>query len=316
MNPSVAILLATLNTLEDAILAIFLQKHHPIVNQKCIELWSLPDNIVQVANHYTIFSYIAQKIKKPEVFIQKMKEVSNESIEEIRDRLELIDGRLIDYTSKPQHISGQVIGRIWQFREVTQYYQVEQQFLKKIEQLENENNDLKEHSLVDALTKIGNRRQLTLSLTQEWQRMSREKSNLSLLLCDLDYFQIYNHIYGKKTGDNCLQQIAVLISLICRRPGDLVTRYGADKFALLLPNTHEAGAVYVAHTIRKQLQVLRLEHAGSKISNFLTISIGICSTIPSLENLPDTLLVSADRALLQAKEEGRNNIIYQPLTLN
>ncbi|WP_204103725.1 MULTISPECIES: diguanylate cyclase [Spirulina sp. CCY15215] len=161
----------------------------------------------------------------------------------------------------------------------------------------------------DGLTQIANRRCFDETLEREWRRMVREEEPLSLILCDIDHFKLYNDTYGHPAGDSCLQKVAAAIAGVAQRPGDLVARYGGEEFALILPNTPSYGAVTVAKSIRKSLKKLQIVHGKSRSGQYVTISVGIASLIPTTRSTAEGLLQSADRALYQAKKEGRDRII-------
>ena len=162
---------------------------------------------------------------------------------------------------------------------------------------------------VDSLTQIPNRRCFDQYLNQEWIRLTREQASISLLMCDVDYFKSYNDTYGHQAGDRCLKIVAQAIKNTTKRPADLVARYGGEEFAVILPNTNLFGAVKIAEEILLEVFNLQIPHAGSDISQVVTISIGVVSQVPVRENSPETLVYRADRALYQAKTEGRNRLV-------
>jgi two-component system, cell cycle response regulator len=168
------------------------------------------------------------------------------------------------------------------------------------------NKELQRLATLDGLTQLYNRRCFNEALEREWHRLQRRQAFLSLILCDIDYFKLYNDYYGHVAGDNCLKQIANAIASTCKRPGDLVARYGGEEFAVLLPDTNIEGAIYVAQQIRQQITKLAIPHAASEVSNCVTLSMGIASLIPTLEFVQEKLIVTADRSLYKAKEQGRN----------
>lgn len=178
-------------------------------------------------------------------------------------------------------------------------------------QLEIANQKLQQLAVTDELTGIANRRQFDSVLEQEWQRLTREQVSLSLILCDIDFFKLYNDCYGHLAGDACLQQVARAIASALQRPADLAARYGGEEFAAILPYTDRAGAVCAAEKIRERIEKLQLSHPCSPISQYVTLSLGIASTVPSRNGSPRTLVQSADRALYQAKAAGRNCIFTE-----
>lgn len=180
---------------------------------------------------------------------------------------------------------------------------------KLSQQLEQANQELQQLVSLDSLTQLANRRRFDEYLDQEWRRMTRDEIPLSLILCDIDFFKPYNDTYGHQAGDHCLQQIARAISLAAKRPADLVARYGGEEFGVILPNTDNQGALQVAEEIRVKVRALRITHANSQVSRYVTLSFGVASTIPSNEFTLEALIAAADRMLYQAKTEGRDRIL-------
>lgn len=175
-------------------------------------------------------------------------------------------------------------------------------------QLEEANQVLQHLAISDSLTRVANRRRFDEYLDQAWRQMARESIPLSLVLCDIDFFKIYNDTYGHQAGDVCLRQVAQAISQTVRRPTDLVARYGGEEFAVILPDTETEGAAQVAEKIRAEVKALEITHAHSQISQYITLSLGVGSTIPGHASSPATLVAAADQALYQAKAEGRDSV--------
>lgn len=161
---------------------------------------------------------------------------------------------------------------------------------------------------LDGLTQIANRRRFDEHLIQQWKQMKREKACIALILCDIDHFKKYNDLYGHPTGDACLKQVAQAMDKAVMRPIDLVARYGGEEFAVILPKTDEQGAVIVAQRIQSAITQLHIPHARSDTHPFVTLSVGVSSTIPDKNHSWSDLVDAADRALYQSKEEGRNQI--------
>ncbi len=173
------------------------------------------------------------------------------------------------------------------------------------------NQQLVEIANFDSLTKVANRRMFEEYMNREWRRMAREKAPIALILCDVDYFKRYNDTYGHPAGDKCLQAVANVIKAEVKRPADLVARYGGEEFVVVLPLTDAQGGFHVAELIRQQLLDVKLVNSGSQISEFVTMSLGVASTIPVTGSSWEKLIKIADEALYQAKEEGRNRTIMQ-----
>jgi diguanylate cyclase (GGDEF)-like protein len=169
-----------------------------------------------------------------------------------------------------------------------------------------------EKARIDGLTQIANRRRFDEYLLQEWRRHIRMQQPLSLLICDVDHFKVFNDSYGHPAGDECLKSVAKAINQ-CFREGDLVARYGGEEFAMVLPQTTRAGAVQVAERVRAAVAAALLPHAASPVCNRVTVSIGVACTTPQPKGPPDarTLIEEADRQLYLAKHRGRDQVSYQ-----
>ncbi|MGL5806440.1 MAG: diguanylate cyclase domain-containing protein [Xenococcaceae cyanobacterium] len=195
-------------------------------------------------------------------------------------------------------------GFIVNFRDITETKQMELE-------LQQVNLELQKQANIDSLTKIANRRRFDEYLSQEWSRCAGEQKPLSLILCDVDFFKLYNDNYGHQAGDLCLTQVAGAMNLVVKRPTDLLTRYGGEEFAIILPFTNSEGGVKVAETIRTSIKQLKIPHAFSQVSDYVTISLGIATIIPQVNLATESLIVTADRALYEAKRLGRDRAIYK-----
>jgi diguanylate cyclase (GGDEF)-like protein len=169
---------------------------------------------------------------------------------------------------------------------------------------------------IDPVTQLFNRSYFYEQFVQEWRRLAREQEALSVVLCSIDYFRQYNSLYGHLAGDKCLHQVADAIRRTLKRPADLVARFGDEEFMLLLPKTDAGGAIHVARAIQLDLQNLGLVHGQSAISNHITLSIGVASTIPTLDSTPDVLVTASENAIAEAKEQGRDRIILKAYELS
>jgi two-component system cell cycle response regulator len=175
--------------------------------------------------------------------------------------------------------------------------------------LQKVNSELQRLATLDSLTQVANRHRFDRYLDSEWRRLQRDKAHLALILCDVDRFKAYNDTYGHLAGDDCLIRVAQAMTRTCQRPADLVTRYGGEEFAIILPNTDCAGARQVAQQLQQEVQRLQIPHRASGIGDFLTLSMGIACVIPQADISPQELIGKADRALYQAKAKGRDRIV-------
>lgn len=172
-----------------------------------------------------------------------------------------------------------------------------------------ENHELQELVKIDSLTHIANRRRFDEHLTVEWNRMKREQRPLSLIMGDIDFFKLYNDKYGHQMGDACLHGIAQAMQRIIKRPGDLLARYGGEEFAVILPDTTAEGAVYIAKNLLAEVRQLKISHEKSTVSEYVTLSLGVSTIIPQNELSLESLVETADKALYEAKTQGRNRVV-------
>ena len=192
------------------------------------------------------------------------------------------------------------------FRDITERKQTEAAIQKA-------NQELQRLAITDGLTQVANRRQFDEYLHSQWQKLVRENATLSLIVCDIDYFKLYNDNYGHQAGDECLRVVAKAISRAVKRPADLVARYGGEEFAVILPHTDELGAIAVAENIAEEVQKSKILHSESTVSEYVTLSIGIASTNPSSEYTPEVLFSVADKGLYEAKKQGKNRAVAKKL---
>jgi diguanylate cyclase (GGDEF)-like protein len=162
---------------------------------------------------------------------------------------------------------------------------------------------------VDKLTQVANRAYFDRYLLEIWQQQSFNNQDLSLILCDIDYFKYYNDTYGHPEGDLCLQKVANAMATAVRKT-DLVARYGGEEFVIILPSTDGETALKIAERIRTNVQNLQIAHKASQASMYVSISCGIATTTPNQKDLlPEGLIKKADIALYDAKDRGRNNVV-------
>lgn len=164
-------------------------------------------------------------------------------------------------------------------------------------------------SATDGLTGIANRRYFDKRLKSEVSRAFRDRTQLSVVISDIDYFKQFNDVYGHGKGDDCLKEFARILESYCRRGGDLAARIGGEEFALLLPTTEHGAAMKLAEQARAAFDDAAIEHSGSKVKGNTTASFGVSTMMPESLEAGEMLLRRADRALYRAKDKGRNCVI-------
>ena len=181
-------------------------------------------------------------------------------------------------------------------------------FLRESQQnLAHANIELQKLAALDGLTGIANRRRFDEALSTEYARGQREKKPLSLVMCDIDQFKVYNDSFGHLAGDLCLKKVAAVLTEHLKRPADLAVRYGGEEFAILLPETDLAGALVVANACRAHLETLALDNPAAA-HTIVTLSLGVASVVPSPDSNAEQLVARADKALYAAKTGGRNRV--------
>ncbi|MBC3954500.1 response regulator [Pseudomonas triticifolii] len=160
----------------------------------------------------------------------------------------------------------------------------------------------------DGLTGLSNRRHFDEYLELEWRRATRDQTQLSLLMIDVDYFKAYNDSFGHLEGDEALRQVAKAIRNSCSRPSDLPARYGGEEFAMVLPNTSPGGARLIAEKLRQSVVGMNIPHIAPAEGAHLTVSIGVATVGPQVGLNSRQLILDADKGLYAAKNNGRNQV--------
>jgi diguanylate cyclase (GGDEF)-like protein len=207
------------------------------------------------------------------------------------------DGIMIDVSltmSPIKNASGKITGASAIYHDIRERKQTEE-LLRRL-------------STLDSLTGISNRRAFDISLDEEWKRAQRGGYKISMMMIDVDRFKRYNDAYGHIRGDECLRQIAQTLRQDAQRPGDLVARYGGEEFVVIFPMQEDHQAIRFSEKMCKDIEALKIPHEKSDISDYVTVSIGVASMIPTQDISQVDLIKSADVALYKAKNAGRNGV--------
>ena len=180
--------------------------------------------------------------------------------------------------------------------------------------LHDSNVDLTDKVNYDALTGIYNRRYMEETITMQIKTLSRSGAQFSLLMLDIDYFKKYNDTYGHSEGDICLKTVAAIIAeSVNRRPDDFVARYGGEEFTVIMPNTDENGARYIAEKILGDIREKNIAHKANEAASCVTVSIGGTTGSVNHRQKSDDYIRRADEALYCSKNNGRNQYTFKPL---
>lgn len=239
------------------------------------------------------------------------------ALDETFDKLKAFQVGGVDYITKPFQLE-EVVARLETHLTIQRQKKQLQDEIAKRKQteliLQEANRKLELMANLDGLTQIANRRCFDSHLNREWQRHQREQNPLALILIDIDYFKRYNDSYGHQGGDDCLIRVAKAIAQVPKRSTDLTARYGGEEFVVVLCNTDKEGALKIAAEIQTAIANLAIAHQSSDVHNYVTLSMGIVSLIPTIEKSVETLIAFADQSLYVAKEQGRNRAIAYVVT--
>jgi diguanylate cyclase (GGDEF)-like protein len=181
--------------------------------------------------------------------------------------------------------------------------------------LKKQASELQELANKDGLTGVFSRRYFDYQARVEINRHARQCSPLSLVLIDVDHFKSYNDHYGHLKGDWCLKTIAQTLQSNSRRPGEFVARYGGEEFVAILPNTNYREAEKYGRWICERVRSLALPHENSPMGRYISISAGLITITPDPTTMLDTLITEADKALYQAKHNGRDQFVQGNISI-
>ncbi|WP_070966435.1 GGDEF domain-containing response regulator [Vibrio sonorensis] len=177
---------------------------------------------------------------------------------------------------------------------------------QKTAELAKVNKELEKLASEDGLTQVSNRRYSDARLAEMIAVHGRHGLPLTVILLDVDNFKPFNDNYGHIKGDQCLIAVAQALTQLFTRSGELVGRYGGEEFVVLLGHTDVKQAETEAKRITQALATLNFPHEYSPTASHVTVSQGIACIIPKGRELPDDFYTIADKALYQAKHQGKN----------
>jgi len=170
-------------------------------------------------------------------------------------------------------------------------------------------------SQLDGLTGVANRRAFDATLQRYWYAQARRGQPLTVVMVDIDHFKAFNDGLGHYAGDECLKQVAEGLLRCVQRGQDLFARFGGEEFACLLPDTAGTGATEVASRMVEEVRALEIAHPSSPVDAVVTVSVGVCTCVPTAEGDPVSVVDSADKALYAAKRAGRGRFVVRALAL-
>ena len=280
-------LTATLDSTADGILVIDVEGRITDFNRRFSDIWGLPEEAVSRQDDVGGLRICLEQLIRPQDFVSRIEDLDLNPESEFFDLLEFKDGRVIERFARSQIVDGDIVGRVYSFRDVTD---------RKV--LEDE---LAYRAFHDSLTRLANKALFQDRLEHALTRMVRQDSHLAVLFLDLDDFKTVNDSLGHGEGDQLLRRVATTLVEILQ-PSDTAARLGGDEFAVLLEDvpSREAAEELAQRILESLRQPVRL---GSKTLSG-ACSIGIAFDEDGITS--EQLLRNADIAMYQAKKRGKD----------
>ncbi len=298
LEKSLSLQKTTLETTADGILLVDSKGCISGYNHKFVQMWGIPQSLIKSGNYTQVLEFATNQLKDKEEYLTYTSRLETYPGAEIYDWIEFKDGRTFERYSQPQYIGGEIVGRVWSFRDISERFQAE----AKIRHQANH----------DLLTNLPNKMQFCGRLLESLIKANLSNNKVAVCFLDLDRFKTINETLGHKTGDKLLQSVAQRLNR-CLSSRDTIARWGGDEFTLLLSEIGtEQDAARIADKILNALKPAFL------IDNHLlhiSASIGI-AVYPNHANDGETLIKNAHAALNHAKLQGRSDYQIYNSTIN
>ncbi|WP_339376312.1 sensor domain-containing phosphodiesterase [Calothrix sp. NIES-2098] len=298
LEKSLSLQCATLESTADGILVVDSQGNIAGFNQKFLQMWRIPEQLIASGNYRTALRLAMKQLEAPRQYLTTIRELHLNPDLQIYDAIAFKDGRVFERYSQPQSIGGNIVGRVWSFRDVTAHKLAEAKICHQ--------------ALHDLLTNLPNRVLFNERLSQALARAQKSGSKLAVCFLDLDRFKTINDTLSHAIGDKLLQSVAQRLRQ-CLRDGDTIARWGGDEFTLLLPDIKDTKEV-----TQIQERILAAFKPVFNIENYqlhISPSIGI-ALYPLHGQDAETLIKHADAAIYIVKSQGRNNYQFYHSAIN
>ena len=282
-----SVLAATLESTADGILVVDCDGRITSWNTRFAEMWGVSVEVLESRDDSRALASVLEQLCDPAAFVAKVQGLYEEPEAHSHDLLEFRDGRVIERDSLPQRIDGEVVGRVWSFRDVTEHRRLQ--------------NELTHQAFHDPLTGLANQALFRDRVDHAATRLQRHGGQIAVLFVDLDDFKTVNDSLGHSAGDTLLRIVSDRLAS-CLRAGDTAARLGGDEFAVLMDACSDPNdAIDVAERI---ITALQEPVALDAIQVSATASIGIA--YGSAGAGADEMLRNADLAMYTAKAGGKN----------
>jgi len=287
VNETLSLLTATLDSTADGILVVNTDNKITNFNHRFNEIWRIPEESVIPGADVSKLGFIMDQLANPEDSMSRLEALRAQPETESFDTMEFKDGRVVERYSRPQRVNGEIVGRVYSFRDITDRTRLE--------------DELAYRAFHDSLTGLANKALFQDRLEHALTRIERTKSHLAVMFIDLDDFKTVNDSLGHGEGDRLLQRVATTV-VHSLGPSDTAARLGGDEFAVLVEDVHSRDTITaLAERILESLRPsVRL---GAK-SVSAAGSIGIAFDEEGITS--EQLLRNADIAMYRAKSLGKN----------
>jgi diguanylate cyclase (GGDEF)-like protein/PAS domain S-box-containing protein len=287
LRGALSLLRATLDSTADGLVVVDANGNITSINGRMAEMWMLPESFWTNPASRPALTAILDQLIDPHIFMAKIEELARHPEIETTDLLEFKDGRVFERFSKPQIVDGEVVGRVWSFRDSTERTRLE--------------SELSYQAFHDSLTGLANKALFTDRLNQAVARMERTRKPIAVMFLDLDNFKTVNDSLGHSVGDELLRAVAEVLRG-CIRQADTAARLGGDEFAVLIE--YIEGHSDIVKLAERILTALRRPVTLERTEVVATASVGITFGVPG--STGEQLLRNADLAMYMAKEHGKN----------
>lgn len=274
------------------------------------EIFDFVDFLLEIGKYQeleALFPRLEQAAQKAGITYLKIKLLRRQAryFKLMGNRMEYLEccAKLYEYEEQLEEENVSMTRRSTELR-----FQLEEARYKE-EKLEKEKKLLKERSEKDALTGLPNRYRLNDVAERMFEYAFENQRSLAVEIFDVDYFKQYNDTYGHQEGDSCLKQIGRILRGWMRRDSNIFcARYGGDEFVIIWYGKKDEELLALAQELREQVLELKMEHSGSRVSEYVTVSQGICNSVPRHRNRVWDYLHSADGALYEVKQQQKGGI--------
>lgn len=266
-----------------------------LANQAFCDLFNITASPTEIIGVDCAYSAQQSKhlFKDPERFIERKNEILRNKEPVRHEVLEMVGDKFLERDFIPIFEKGSYVGLVWVFKDLTAHYQMQSQLVMLTE-------TIREQSLTDSLTGVGNRRYLDSELPRYADYAKRHNTPLCIAIVDIDFFKSVNDEYGHEIGDQALVHVANYLKTSIRS-SDLIGRMGGEEFMIVMPETSLEDA-------KKRILDLHASYRSpANLNKRMTFSVGM-SCASGDEDYKVTLS-RADQALYEAKREGRNRVV-------